>query len=833
MDSRSGKYRRRSSKRRKSGISGSSSRQSSGSKRSQPTQSFAPPPTASRGTIRFPSSSREPAVFKVFLTAFCGVILLVLLGGSHNAVALGTALLLPGLALVLKPPTAGLGKIGDFGVVGLLLCLLLAFVPQFYWPTAEWRLDAVESFGIELPTVLSVQPWISFEAWLMAVAGFAWLYAAMQWPVNFFGRRWLFFWLSILLAGIAGVVLWGNLVGARYPGAEEATAFSFFPNRNQTANFLALGGVATFAYAMEGLRTRTVLPLVGAPASALCLAGLVLGVSRAGVLLYFVGVGLWFVCSLRTHSLPRFLKIGFPLVIVAFSVVVSSNQRTVQRIVSFASSESQLQDEFRLRIYEDATEMVLDAPLSGFGVGSFSAVFPQYREASANYQRVVHPESDFFWLASEGGLLAVGFCALFLFGYALRCRGFSEGASASYRVAALVAVLIFLLHALVDVPGHRPGTVYFVILFAALALPRRDRPQSWLPPFFWRATGGVLTVFGLVWLSAGAFNLPWHSSIRLEQQQAAIRRHVSVADFEGATVAADEWLALRRLDWRAYFQRAQLILSDTGNRADAAADFRRARFVEPILGVVSYEEGKIWLSYDPARAVSAWRETLFREVENMDRIYSHMLRLVKKSPHSQARMARLSEIDPHYRAFFLRSLKGEELMRELRLELAKDPGLSRFNVEQRTGVVQRWIQHGDLESAEAFIAEYGESLENSWWLLSLVRRDQADFRAAVDLIRKNVAVPEVPKVQLDEAVFVRLTREYAVAPKNIMKGTALLNYYVQKEEYEKALPLLDRLLESHKPPLYLYYWRAECLFRVEDYLESWRSFEMYLEKLWE
>ena len=341
MDSSSGKHRRSSSRRRS--LDGRRRHLPSPRRETSdlfaPTDSFAPLPAASRSTIRLPVPKRESPVFKVFLAAFCGVVLLVLLGGSHHAAALGTALLLPGLALVLKPPKVGIGRVGDLGFIGLLACLLLAFIPQFYWPTAAWRIDAVDSLGIELPAVLSVQPWISLEAWVLALAGFAWFYAALQWPVNLTGRRWLYFWLSVILCGLASVVVWGNLVGARYPGAEDATAFSFFPNRNQTANLLALGGVATFAYAMEGMRSRSLLPLIGLPASLLCLTGLVLGVSRAGVILYFIGIGLWFVCSLRTRSMPRFFKLGFPLLVVAFSLVLSSNERTVRRIADFVSSE--------------------------------------------------------------------------------------------------------------------------------------------------------------------------------------------------------------------------------------------------------------------------------------------------------------------------------------------------------------------------------------------------------------------------------------------------------------------------------------------------------------
>jgi len=831
MDSNSGKHRPRSSKRRRTGSSNSGSRRRSSVKGRSPTESFAPPPIPSRDTIRFSESKRERPAFKIFLAAFCAVVLLVLMGGSHNALALGTALILPGLAILLRPPKSGLGRLGDLGAFGLLACLLLAFIPQFYWPTAAWRLDAVEAFGLDLPATLSVQPWVSFEAWLMAIAGFAWFYAALQWPVNFNGRRWLFFWLSILLCAIAGTVVWGNLVGARYPGAEEANAFTFFPNRNQTANFLALGGVATFGYAMEGLRSRRLLPLIGVPASALCLAGLVFGVSRAGVLLYFLGVGLWFIGSLRSRSMSRLIKIGFPLLVVAFSVVLTSNERTVERIMNFAAPEAQFSDEFRIKIYEDATDMVLDAPLSGFGLGAFPAVFPQYREASANSQRVVHPESDFFWLASEGGLLALGFFGVFLLGYASRCRGFTEGGSASYRIMALVVVIVFLLHGLVDVPAHRPGTVYFAIIFAALALPKRDRPISYWPPLLWRATGGVLVVFGLIWLAAGAFGLPWHSSVRAEKYEQEIRDYVSVSDFERAKSVSDNWVALSPLEWRAYFQRAQLTLSATGDRAEAAADFRRSRFVEPILGVVSYEEGNVWLPYDKTRAVSAWRATLFREMNDMDSTFARMIQEAKKSPEMLERMARLSEIDPHYRAFFLTYLSGEDLMREIDYERSKDPDLSRFTVDQRSKIVENWVRRGDLDSAATFLDEHAQSLEDSWWLRSLLLKDRADFRQAVDYIRNNVEVPKIPEVELDDAVLARLLREYAVAPKDIMKGTALLHLYVEQAEFEKALSILDRLLENHKPPLYLYYWRAECLYQLEDFIESWYSFEAYLDEL--
>lgn len=831
MGSRSGKHRRNSVKRRQIGSSSKGNHARSKSRRSPaPSNSFASVSVGSHGGIKLPKIKREAPVFKAFLGGFCGVFLLVIFGGSHHAAALGLALILSGIALVIHPPSRGLGKLGDFGVLGLLACLLLAFVPQFYWPTADWRVDAIESLGLELPLSLSVQPWISFEAWLMAVAGFAWLYAALQWKVNLPGRRWLFFWLSILLSVIAGIVVRGNLVDARYPGAEEAGVFSFFPSPAQTANLLLLGGIATFAYAMEGVRTRNLLPLVGVPASALCFGGLFLVGSPALALLYFAGNGIWLLANLRVRSWPKPFKIGLPLAIIAFSLALVSSDRLMEHITSFATSESQLNQGDHLKIFQDTTKLVLDAPLSGFGLGSFSAVFPQYREASTSYLPILHPQSDFLWLASEGGLFAIGFLIVFLIGYALRCRGITEGGSATYRLFALVAVIIFLLHGMFDVSGHRPGTVYFAILFAALALPSRGRPKISLPIAFWRIPGVTLIAFGVVWVGAGAFNLPWHSSIRIASYQKEIHSHVLPSDHITASSAINDWLALSPFDWRGYFQRAELILSGGGDQEEAAADFNRARFVEPTLGEVSYEEGILWLPINPTRASSVWRETFLREMEDMDFTFDRMLEQAA-SLEMREKMARLSEINPHFRARFLSSLQEEPLISEISYELSKDPLLSGFDQGQRSRIVENWIKNGDLSSANAFLSEYEESLMNSWWLRSLSLYKQANLKEAVDLIRKNIDIPSLPEMQKKEASSKRVIRELAGVSNDTERGIALIYIYLEQGDYGKALPIIERLLDGEAPPLNLYYWRGECLYRFQEYSESWYAFEDYLEAL--
>ena len=811
--------------------SGSGEKKTRRKSSSRVSSSFSPAVVPSKVSIELPEREAVSAKCTAFLLGGLGVCLLILFGGSHHSLALGMALVLPGVALLLRPPTRSLGQWMDFGILGLLVTLLFAFIPMFYWKTPAWRKVAVESFGIELPWVLSVQPMISFEAWLLAAAGFCWLYAASNWKINHAGRKRVYFWVSCVIAVFAAVVIVGNVCNWRYPGAESATAFSFFPNRNQTSNFIAIGGVVAFGYGMEGLRGRKLVHLVGLLASVLSLVALVHGVSRAGVLLYFGGILLWFLFSLRRTAVSLFFKIGFPVVLLIFSVFIVSNERTVERVTEFLSAPAEWGSEYRALLFRDTAGMIGDAPITGVGVGNFSAVFPQYRDASRSHQRAVHPESDLFWLAAEGGLVALCFLSVFVFSYLSRCRLAGAGRSGAYRMIALTGVILFLLHACVDVPGHRPGTVYFAILLAALALPHASGERAAFKPLVWRVAGGGLLLFGLLWMAGGLFGLSTHSRAALRIEEARADESRSIGDLDRASQAVNALIDWQPLNWRGYFQRAQIALSEGGARGEVAQDFRRSRFVEPNLGIITYEEGEVWLPYDVKRTISAWRETLIRDIYDKDGVYGKMLRAAHRNVALMEGMLELSKLDSNYRSRLILSLRGDAFAREIQQELEVDPSLGQFTAKQRTAIVERWISRGDLDAAEGYLQAYGDTLNSPWRMWSLVRKNQARFEEAVDFIRDAVPIPDIPEVSMDQRNLTHLRRGFLASPNDVVKGTTLLRIYLDQGELREALLVVDALLENSKPPAYAYYWRAEVLYQLKDYIESWDAFEAYLERI--
>ena len=773
-----------------------------------------------------PEPKNVPSICKSFIWALLGVCILILLGGGHSVYALGFALVLPGVALLLRPPTRSLGKWFDVGLFGFLGSLLFAFLPMFYWKTPTWKTTAVDGFGIELPWILSVQPWMSFEAFLLAMAGFSWLYAASSWEVNYSGRKRIYFWLSCLIAVFALVVLVGNLLGGRDAGAESATAFSSFLNRNQTFDLIVIGGVLTLGYAMEGVKGRKLIQLIGFVAAFSCLAALIYGVSRVGVLLYAGGIGLWFILSPRRSAKSLVLKIGIPFVLLVFGFLLTSYESAFERATEYLASLSQWAQGYRSLIFQDTVNMIQDAPLMGHGLGSFEAVFPQYRDLSHTYQQIVYPQSDLLWLCAEGGLVAVCFWVILMVSYFIKCRTSRSGRSGAFRMIALAGVILFLVIGLFDGAGHRPGTAYFAILFAALALPRAtSTARPTFKPVVWRSVGAVLLLFGGLWIMGGLFRLPTHTSVALDIEEQRVAERGDEADIERVGGAMDAVIALQPLNWRGYFQRAQIGLSRGDLHADVAQDFRRARFVEPNLGVVAYEEGLAWMPFDVSRTVSAWREALIRYADSKGAIYRRMLEMASQNVALMEGMIEMSQVDATDRARLLLFLSGSAFNREIGKDLRMQPSLARFTREERTAILRRWVDVGEPDRVEAYLDEYGDTLDSTWLLYAILRQHQARYKAAVELVRKGLPVQEIPDVKVDFSRIDRLNRSFFAASNDLAKGTALLGYYLENDEYSEALLVVDQLLKQSNPPRYVYYWRAEILYQLQDYSESWYAFE--------
>ncbi len=761
------------------------------------------------------------------------IMALVLCGGATSGWPRALALAATGILLILDPPKRSPGKLLDAAAVGLMAVALVAFMPVFTWARESWWVKATEQFGIALPNLHAAQPWLSLEALLLMACGIGWFYMAASWTLSHLERKQLLWRFSFYIALLAGGVLAGTHFGWKYPFATDVHNFSYFPNRNQTSCLLAMGGVVSFGLSVVSFRRRKTLVTVTALYTFVILLALVYSLSRAGILLFFGGCSIWLLFNFRVAGNLRFARLAVPMLILLFSFFLFYGQDTLDRVIGLVGKDASAVHDFRTLIYRDTWQMIKDQPLGGTGLGNFAEVFPQYREVSANFKPVIHPESDWLWVLAElglPGLLFLGLGAYALFAGIAPMQSVRE---ARYRIIAAAAVVVLLTHSLVDVSGHRLGTVMAASFLYGLA---RAEGQSgptralWMSPCIWRIIGAGLLAVGLIWGAAFLLARPWYSDVILSRGEKAVEQVGRVADRGQALSDLNEAVSRAPMKWRPYFNRARYYLYISGDQELALQDFRRARFLEPHSAEVAYYEGLHWMPFQPTAVVSAWRDALNREARNQDRtgLYKQMLRNARSNPKVYEGVYIFSFLDPELRATFLFSLRPEKFIREIRLEAFNNPMLEEFSSEQRSKLFYRWVNSGDQFGLLRHFDRYPGLAEAHWQAWAAAKAALGDYPQACTAYRKYL--PEAPIPVSAQLKDIReLKRVFILSQSDLVKGANLLKRQIELEDWSGAGQTIQILLKNLQVPPYIHYWRAIVEMETGRYPESWEAWQAFTE----
>ncbi|HEY5036500.1 MAG TPA: hypothetical protein VII74_05155, partial [Chthoniobacterales bacterium] len=98
------------------------------------------------------------------------------LGGATQRWSQGIVLAGFALILIARPPRLSLGW--PLNTLALLFLALAAtaFLPARWFFLPAWRIALTNDFGLQLPSTLSAQPWLSLDSCALLVAGLAWIY---------------------------------------------------------------------------------------------------------------------------------------------------------------------------------------------------------------------------------------------------------------------------------------------------------------------------------------------------------------------------------------------------------------------------------------------------------------------------------------------------------------------------------------------------------------------------------------------------------------------------------------------------------------------------------
>lgn len=751
------------------------------------------------------------------------IVLLVILGGGTPVWVQGGVLLCVGFSLILRPPRLSLGLPFDVIALGLLIVSLLALLPSSFLPHGAWRDTAISQFGIMLPWSVAslLQPLL--EHFLFLLSGIGFVYLVLSLDYGLVEQRRSIRYLVIFSTLLAVVMLIGNSLGLKYLFAENSIIFSYFPNRNQTSTFFCMNAVLAFSWAIVSFRCKRYRWAGPAVGCFVILSLAVFGsVSRAGMILLFVGALSFFVFKPFSDKSRLFLRVIIPSFVVFVSVFLSLGGSALYRLEALFYEKS----DYRMEVYQDAMGMIIDYPITGVGGGNFSAVFPQYEEKSAIDQRLLHPESDWFWFVSETGFLGFALLLGFLFYIFKGVFPFGRGEHEAVRVIPATALTVFLLHSLVDVPAHRMGILYFAIFLLGLAVFSKKKVPTLYPAWIFRVVGVILLIFGALWGAAEIGFPSLHSSTRKAFDDKRILEAERIQDLSKLEDATAVAIRARPLDWWPYFERAKYFLNQRDIDA-AGADFSRARFLEPSAQEVAYYEGLSWLSVSPSRAYDAWAEALKRQARNRKGLYENMRIAIIGHKNFYPYFRKLTLQDRDFRYYYLGAITDGDFSKEMDWETTDGPKLAEFTEKEQILLIQRWVKSGGGESARVFLESQPELLASVPALNAEILAWRGDFDKASLLLlntEPELSVPEVSEFRRPK----ELVRIFHKNPSDLWVGVSLFRYYLELEEYEEALSVLKKLKRQGKQPLFVYYWIARLYTDSGQYEEAWTAWREYL-----
>jgi O-antigen ligase/tetratricopeptide (TPR) repeat protein len=784
------------------------------------------PPVKRRRRIPASRAWRErPEIWYVIV----GIGLVILAGGGTPVWARALVLIGIGGWLWKRPPTETPSRLFDAALLVLLLMMLLSsFAPAAYFGLPSWRTDAM-SLGVVLPNTNAPAPWLSAEALMEMLAGVGIFYSWWGFRPDHESRKWALWGVAGLTTLLAFGLIVGCTFGVKYPLAEEARTFSYFPNRNQTALWFCIGGVVAFGMLLESMprRKRAAAAIAGAMVL-VCLLGLVFSLSRMALALFSVGCVLVVVVRFGRDAGNYLVRFLMPLGVLGISLLVFFQPATLKRFHVFGGDGDNR--EFRLELWADTLQLA-KTQLVGTGLDQFEDVYPQYRERARTFQSVYHPDSDWVWLLGEtgwGGVTAAAVAVGALAGVFVRRVSRESG---PYRHLATVCAGLFLLHSLVDVPAHRFGTWLLVAWLLGLAAPEREPIRGLLPAWLFRVLGVVLVGVGVTWLLAVA-GMPTQTTLIEDRAMAKSEDAITNGDADGAVTATEAVMRIRPMRWEPYYQQARAILTLNNDRDGALADFRRARFLEPNWAGLPYREGYLWAPYDSALAYAAWREAVQRDDNVAKGTWGAIAEMLPTLPNGQDYLSNLSKTKPEYRYEYLMAVAPARFAQEWTDDLTFDPQLGKFTPEQRQALVERWASI-DGGAALDFVQSHPRVMPQGWLVQLRGLAQVGRFGDALKLARQYIPAAPLPdfpnSAMYDDDNDERLASMFRANSRDVVMGTVLLKRFLQEKELDKAYDVLSQMLEMKPPPPFVSWWRAEILDEQGREAEAWAALQPYLD----
>jgi hypothetical protein len=745
------------------------------------------------------------------------------LGGATQKWEEGVVIALLGLYLLARPPRFSLGARTNLVLFTLFILAAVAFLPASWFFQPDWRAALINDFRIQLPSTLTPQPWITLTYLLSFAAGLSWLYVVSAQDLELREVR---FQLRLFTGGIA---LLAAICIAFY-SAHTTPAFwhnerNFgpFQNRNQTGDLFGLAGIMMLACAQDDLRRGKKWWIVWILALVVVVVATILSLSRSGIGILFVGSAFWLGALAFRQPSPSRLALGASFLLLLLTALLFFDGQIFER---FRPRDfGGISTDFWGRIFHDTFRLIRNSPWCGIGFGNFESIFAIFRGVSPGDRRALHPESDWLWLWTELGWPAVVLTIAVIALLVIRVFPLRVGTNQGYRLAALIAALLFAIHGMIDVSGHQLGTAFAAVFLLGLSLhrPLCLKASPWMSILF-RFVGLVLLGTGLASVVSVPSEKLLPGSVGVSSAKQLSARAQTGRDFGETIALTTRALRWAPLDWQLYLARsvAEVELSQPEN---AIHDFRRARFLEPIAYEVPLAEGNAWLPYRPIFAVTAWREALRRAGPLRPEVYASMLNDASlASPDVSPFLEEIGLSEHDLTLPYLDRLADAHFNRVFAQLLRNDPTLQSFSETEKLALFAFWSERGDPEEISRVVEQHPAWLGYAWLGMAKYKASKGDFRAAYELTQRYGEPVALPRVASNSPLQ-DLESRFRAAPDSSAIGYELYRAQMQNGRVDEALLTARHFSERPNSPPYFHFLEAQCWAEKQNWERAWNAWQ--------
>jgi len=761
------------------------------------------------------------------------MLLCVFLAGGRPLWAQGITTVGIGLLWILHTPA----KLPSRAILSVLVLLALlpltAFLPGSWLAMPSWRSGLREFEAITSSVFVTPQPWLTFHCYLLWLTGLAlatWC-ACQDW--DHYNRGTL---ARIYAGGMLAITLFalfGHFTGYQPSWWTSTDGFGPFLNRNQWGAALGFAGVTAIALIHQCVRQEHKSGVVFWTLAAAVFTGSVIFNGSRGGFIVLIGGGFayWgFYGVIRQQY--RYAAIGISFLLISFALFALGGGDLLERFVSLRGLvEGGAAEDTRVQFYRMTVAMIAGSPLAGFGLGNFEYVFPFYLDFEPLYdRRPVHPESSWLWLASEGGWLMLAAMAIALIVLIMQSMTAKKSRASTIRSLGLACALMLAFNAGFEVSAHRIGTLFPVIMLAALALPPpKGGALGTVLRGGAKSCGLLLVATGLLWI-AGAWGIV---ALPTVQGSAPLLAKAMEAKTSSRLGEAVELLQrcerLRPLDWNVHWTLSDWLLEEKKINP-AWQQFLAANALLPYLYWTIEKGAEKWIGVSAGMAARAMMEAVTRAPEaRRAEIYGSFLRKSASDPALRSTLLRLYPDNLEFELVRIRQSSPEVSAKRLRRLVARTDNLAQVPDDIAASALRLMLDGNQISDIDAIVTENPRLKRAVWQVLVDREARGGNTKAALDLYFNYGPRPAIPAA-LSRSDLRSVERAAAMAPLDVSTAIAYYQALAAAQRDDDALWQLRRIMELPKAPAYIWFLAAQTIHRRGDSNEAWNFLQTYLEK---